>query len=204
MVKELFVDDEATPEETAAVEEAFARAGFPAKVKRGLLPPPDVDHWAVVGTIGVPIPAFFAAFTDEGAKDTSRAVMRWADEIFEARRGSGGWRRGKILLYGRGGETIALWSDMPKGAFDSLAELDWGPVPQGATAASDILAADFRWHLYTRAPDFKWDDTENEWVDQYQRHGSPSRWAWPKWFLLPLMVVLVAELARLRRRRRAD
>ena len=103
MVEELFVDDEATPEETAAVEEAFARAGFPAKVKRGLLPPPDVDHWAVVGTIGVPIPVFFAAFTDEGAKDTSRAVMRWADEIFEARRGSGGWRRGKILLYGRGG-----------------------------------------------------------------------------------------------------
>jgi hypothetical protein len=206
MVKEVFVDDEATPEETVAVEEAFARAGFPVTVARGLLPPPDVEHWAVVGTIGVPIPAFFAAFTDEGAKDTSGAVKRWAHEIFEARRGSGGWRRGEIMLHGRLDTVITLSSDMPKTAFESLPELDWGPLAQGATVASDILAADFRWHLHTRDPAryFKWDAAQNEWIDQYQRHRSRSRRAWLNRFLLPLIRVVVAGLAGLRRRRRAD
>ena len=36
MVKELYIDYEATQEESVAVKEAFARAGFPVTVNRGL------------------------------------------------------------------------------------------------------------------------------------------------------------------------
>ena len=207
MVKELFVDDAATPGEVVAVEEAFARAGFLITVQRGLLPTPwDAERWTVVGTIGVPIPAFFAAFTDEGSKDTSGAVKRWADEISQARRGPGGRPRGEIMLHGRLNTDVILTSDMPEAAFESLFELDWGPLAQGATVASDIPAADFRW--YVQGPDharyLKWDAAQNEWFDQYQRHRSRSRRAWLNWFLLPLIGVVVTGLAGVRRRRRAD
>jgi hypothetical protein len=205
MVKELFVDDQATPEEAVAVKEAFARAGFPATVERGLQwGGVGEEPWGVVVTLGVPIPAFFAAFATEGATDAYPAVNAWAKEIFEAR--GSDRRRGEILLHGRGEGIIALWSDMPEAAFDSLAELDWRPVAQGAVVASDILAADFRWHLHTRDPAryFKWDAAQNEWIDQYQRHGSPTRWARSNRFLLSLIGLVVVGLAGLRRRRRAD
>jgi hypothetical protein len=205
MVKELFVDDEATPEEAVAVERAFARAGFPVTAERGLTPTPsDAERWKVVGTIGVPIPAFFAALTDEGAEDTSAAVKAWAREIFEARRGSGGRPRGEIMLIGRLETDITLSSDMPEEAFESLTELDWGPVAQGATGASDILAAEFRWHLHAHGPYFKWDAAQSEWINQWDRYRSRSRRAWWYWFLLPLVGLVVVRLAGLRRRRPAD
>jgi len=116
MVKELFVDDEATPEETVAVEEAFARAGFRVTAERGLIPSPrDAERWQVVGTIAVPIPASFAALTDEETKDMPGAVKAWAEEIFEARRGSGGRPRGEIMLIGRLDTDITLFSGHARG-----------------------------------------------------------------------------------------
>jgi hypothetical protein len=46
MVQELYIEQEATREEAVAVTEAFARAGFPVTVKRGLEGPP--EEWGVV------------------------------------------------------------------------------------------------------------------------------------------------------------
>jgi hypothetical protein len=207
MVQELFVDDAATPGEAVAVEEAFAHAGFLVTVQRGLLPTPwDAERWTVVGTIRVPIPAFFAAFTDDGTKETSAAVKRWADEISQARGVPGGRPRGEIMLHGRLDTDVILSSDMPEAAFESLFELDLGFLTQGATVASDTLAADLRWHLHTldRNRYFKWDAAQNEWFDQWQRHRSRSRWRRSNPYLLSLIGLVVAGLAGLRRRRRAD
>jgi hypothetical protein len=215
MVKELFVDDQATPEEAVAVKEAFARAGFPATVKRGLQwSGVGEDPWGVVVTLGVPIPAFFAAFATEGTTDAYPAVNAWAKEIFEAR--GSDRRRGEILLHGRGEGVIALWSDMPEAAFDSLAEIDWGGErdAQGASVPVDKLEAEFRSFPVVLTPHdfaqidqggyFTWSAEQNEWIDKFQRHGSLSRWAWSNWFLPPLIGGVVAGLAGLRRRRRAD
>jgi hypothetical protein len=186
MVQELFVDDAATPGEAVAVEEAFARAGFLVTVQRGLIPTlSDAERWSVVGTIRVSIPAFFAAFTDEGKKETSGAVKRWADEISEARRVPGGRPRGEIMLHGRLNTDVMLSSDMPEAAFESLAELDWGSAARDAFVASDIPAAYLRGFLHILVPDryFKWDAAQNEWIDQWQRHRSRSRRAWLNRFL---------------------
>jgi hypothetical protein len=203
MVKELFVDDQATAGEAIAVEEAFARAGFPVTVERGLIPSPsDAERWKVVCTIDVPIPAFFAAFTDEGGRETASAVKVWAHEIFEARWVPGGRPRGEIMLHGRRGTDVMLSSDMPTTAFESLLDLEWGPAAESTPEGLDNPAADFLWHMHNAdyARYFKWDAAQNEWFDQYQRLPSPSRWARWKWFLLPLIGLLVAALARLRRR----
>jgi hypothetical protein len=204
MVTELFVDDAATPGEAVAVEEAFARAGFLVTVQRGLLPrPSDAERWTVVGTIDVSIPAFFAAFTDEGANEKSRAVKRWADEIFQARRVPGGRPQGEIMLHGCLDTNVILSTDMPEAAFNSLFDLDWEHVAEEAPVAFDSVAADLCWHSHS-GQYFKWDAAQSEWFDQYQRNASVSRWGWSKWFLLPLIGVLVSGLARLRGRRRAD
>jgi hypothetical protein len=205
MVKELFVDNEATPEEAVAVEEAFARAGFRVTAEYGLTPSPtDAERWRVVGTIDVPIPAFFAALTDEGTKDMPGAVKAWADEIFEARRGSGGRPRGEIMLIGRLHTDITLSSDMPEAAFDSLAELDWGPLAQGAPIASVVLDSEV-WHVHAPcARYFKWDAAQNKWIDQWDRHRSRSRRARWTYFLPALIGLVVAGLVGLRRRHRAD
>jgi hypothetical protein len=205
MVRELFVDDEATPEEADAVKQAFSRAGFPATVRRGLTWGGEGEEpWGVVVTLGVPIPTFFDAFATEGANDAYPAVKAWAKEIFEARGSEG--RRGEILLHGRRDGMIALWSDMPEAAFDSLAELDWGGErdAQGARVPFDRLEADFHlWPLILTHRDlayvdvggsFRWSVEQNEWID----HG--YRLARSNWLLSRFMGVVVAGLARLRRR----
>jgi DNA-binding CsgD family transcriptional regulator len=215
MVWELFVDDEATPEEAVAVKEAFSRAGFPATVRRGLSWSGEGEQpWGVVVTLGVPIPTFFDAFATEGANDAYPAVKAWAKEIFEARGSER--RRGEILLHGRRNGTIALWSDMPEAALDSLAEIDWGGErdAQGASVPFDKLEAEFlSFPLGLTSYDFAhidqdgyftWSAEQSEWIDQFQPHGSPFRWAWSNRFLAPLIAVVVAGLAGLRRRRRAD
>src|SRR5215217_8827814 len=94
MLKELYIEHEATPQEAAAVKEAFARAGFPVTIKRGLEWGGEGEEpWGVVFSATVPLPVFFAAFATEGTNDPYAAVKAWAQEIFEARRGAG-WKRG--------------------------------------------------------------------------------------------------------------
>jgi hypothetical protein len=199
MVRELFIEDEATPEEAVAVEEACARAGFPATIERGLdWPLPGEKPWGVVLTVTVPIPMFFDAFATEGANDPYATVKAWAQEIFEARRGSQS-RRGEILIHGGGTTRIALWSDIPEVALDSLAEIDWGDTRDYLTANSPIdpLEAQFviaaSQHRY-----FHWDAEENEWVDRSK--SSPQR-KWSKWFLVGVVATGLAGLFRPRRAR---
>lgn len=141
MVRELYIDDEATQEESVAVKEAFELAGFPVTVNRGLEGGGVGEKpWGVVFSATVPLPVFFAAFVTEETHDPYAAVKAWAQDIFEARRGSR-LKRGKIVIYGDD-STIRLWSDMPEMALDSLAEVDWRP--QG---------------------NYNWDVDQNEWVD---------------------------------------
>jgi hypothetical protein len=175
MVKELYIDDEATPEEEVAVKEAFALAGFPVTIKRGLVwRGPGEAPWGVIFSVTVPLLVFFAAFATEEANDPYAAVKAWAQEIFEARRG-GRWKRGEILIHGSE-SSVALWSDMPEMALDSLAEVDW--------------------RLNLR---YEWDADQNEWGPS--RGSSPAR---RKWSYLLLLGVVISGLAGLRRRQRAD
>ncbi len=204
MVRELFIDDDATPEEAVAVEEACARAGFPATIERGLGWPLSGERpWGVVLTVTVPIPVFFAAFATEGANDPYAAVKAWAKEIFEARRGSQS-RRGEILIHGGGTTRIALWGDMPEVALDSLAEIDWGDERDSLAASTpfDYLEADpslFNRFLVDRGQDryFSWDAEQNEWGDPRR---SSRRRKWSNWFLLGVVVAGFAGLRRWRRR----
>ena len=70
MVKELYIDYEATQEESVAVKEAFALAGFPATVNRGLeWGGVGEKPWGVVFSATVPLPVFFAAFVTEETHD---------------------------------------------------------------------------------------------------------------------------------------
>ena len=70
MVRELYIDDEATQEESVAVKEAFALAGFPATVNRGLeWGGVGEKPWGVVFSATVPLPVFFAAFVTEETHD---------------------------------------------------------------------------------------------------------------------------------------
>jgi hypothetical protein len=124
IVKELYIDDDATEKEAVAVKEAFARAGFPVTVERGLEGPP--KEWGVVFSTTVSLPVFFAAFASAEADDPYAAVKTWAQEIFKARRGPR-LQRGAILIHAPQ-SSVYLYSDMPETAFDSLAEIDFtGP-----------------------------------------------------------------------------
>jgi hypothetical protein len=172
LVKELYIENEATPEEAAAVKEAFARVGFPVTIKRGLnWPLPGETPWGVVFSATVPLPVFFAAFATE-ANDPSVSVKAWAQEIFEARRGAR-WKRGGVLIHGPE-SSIKLWSDMPEMALDSLAEVDW---------RSGCI--------------YMWDADQNEWGDP---RGSSRRRKRSNWFLIGVVVAGLAELQRRRQR----
>ena len=95
------------------MKEAFALAGFPATVNRGLeWGGVGEKPWGVVFSATVPLPVFFAAFVTEETHDRSAGVKAWAQEIFEARRGSR-LKRGTILIQGSD-SSIRLWSDMPE------------------------------------------------------------------------------------------
>ena len=173
MVRELYIDDEATQEESVAVKEAFELAGFPVTVNRGLEGGGVGEKpWGVVFSATVPLPVFFAAFVTEETHDPYAAVKAWAQEIFEARRGSR-LKRGKIVIYGDD-STIRLWSDMPEMALDSLAEVDWRP--QG---------------------NYNWDVDQNEWVDPRE---SSRRRKWSNRFLVGVVIAGLAGLQRWRRR----
>ncbi len=173
MVKELYIDYEATQEESVAVKEAFALAGFPVTVNRGLeWGGVGEKPWGVVFSATVPLPVFFAAFVTEETHDRYAAVKAWAQEIFEARRGSR-LKRGTILIHGSD-SSIRLWSDMPEMALDSLAEVDWRP-----------------------GRNYKWDVDQNEWVDPRE---SFRRRKWSNWFLIGVAVAALAGLQRRRRR----
>ena len=155
----------------------------------------------MVVTLGVPIPDFLPAFATEGANDAYSAVNAWAKEIFEARGSER--RRGEILLHGRGQGIIALWSDMPKAAFDSLAELDWGPLPrawlQHLTFWRRISTCTCTGPLTSNGmPRSTSGSTRTKATDP------PPDLARSKWFLLSLIGLVAAALARLRRRRRVD
>jgi hypothetical protein len=86
--------------------EGGVRTGWlPCHGQGGLTwPLPGERPWGVVFSVTVPMPVFFAAFATEGANDPYPPVRAWAQEIFEARRGSR-LRRGKILIYGRPGAS---------------------------------------------------------------------------------------------------
>jgi hypothetical protein len=170
MVKELYIEHEAAPEEALAVKEAFSRAGFPATVKRGLQWGGEGEEpWGVVFSATVPLAVFFAAFATEETNDPYVAVKAWAQGIFEARRGAR-WQRGGITIHGPD-SSITLWSDMPEMAFDSLVEVDWR-----------------RSCIYT------WDADQNKWVDQWE---SSRRRKWSDWF--PIVVAGLAVQRRRRR-----
>jgi len=174
MVKELYIEHEATPEEAAAVKTAFERAGFPATVKRGLeWGGKGEEPWGVVFSATVPLPVFFAAFATEGANDPYAAVKAWAQEIFEARRGAR-WKRGEILIYGPG-SSIELWSDMPEMALDCLAEVDW-----------------------RRGTYNKWDADQKEWVDRWE---ASRQHKWSNWSLFGVLAGLPGLQRRWRRTR---
>ena len=174
MVRELYIEHEATPEEEGAVKEAFARAGFPVTIKRGLEWSGEGEApWGVVFSATVPLPVFFAAFATDGENDPYAAVKAWAQAVFEAWRGAR-WKRGAILIHGRD-SSISLSSDISEIALDSLAEVDWAP--------SRIID---RW---------EWDADQNAWGDPA---GSAHR---RKWSNRLLMGAVAAGLARLQRRR---
>jgi hypothetical protein len=170
IVTELYIEEEATQAEAVAVKEAFARAGFPVTVERGLEGPP--GEWGVVFSTTVSLPVFFAAFESAEADDPYAAVTAWAQEIFEARQGPR-WNRGAILIYGPR-SSICLSSDIPEAALDSLAEIDSVTSPIGR---------------------YEWDMRRNEW-----REAAYRRRKWPKGFLLGLLAAGLVELRRRRRK----
>jgi len=110
IVQELYIDEGATQEEVVAVYGAFARAGFPATVRRGLSEG-QPGEWGVVFSATVPLGVFFACFPTDESGDPSAAVKTWAQGIFAARRRP---RRSRGVILIHSCPIIYLDSDLPE------------------------------------------------------------------------------------------
>lgn len=147
-IESVKLDVLAREHEVAAVEEAFARAGF--KVEARPTVETRADHlgaavlpWLVYVVVTVPLGAFLVGFGSAAGKDAWGAVKTWVWDVWEAREspyGVGGTLDVRDPL----GTRLVLSPPLPDEALDALAEIDWEAVEGG---------------------DLHWDENRGEWRD---------------------------------------
>lgn len=138
---EVVTDAEASPEELAALNEAFRRFGFnveadPAVHARSIDPFP----WVVYITLGAPIATFFTTLAAEAGKDAYEPLKGWAKDVFAARNNRPGYASISDPEHSR----LSLRSDLPDEALDALKEINWSQMQAG---------------------DLHWSDSRREWLD---------------------------------------
>ena len=138
----------AREDEVAAVEQAFARAGFQIDARADV--ETRSDHWGgaaapwlIYVMLAVPISAFFAAFGSEAGKDAYAAVKEWTRDIFAVHQ-KPHYAGGTLDIRDPRGTRVVLSPPLPDEALDALADIDWASVEGG-----DLL----------------WDERRREWRD---------------------------------------
>jgi hypothetical protein len=136
----------ARDDEIAAVERAFADAGFEVEARPEVETPADDLSasslpWLVYVVVTVPIGAFFAGFGHAAGKDVWDAVKRWVREIAEVHERSH-YAGGELDVRDPLGTRLVLSAPVRDEALDALANVDWDSVDGG---------------------DLHWDDEHGEW-----------------------------------------
>lgn len=165
ILRRVGVDATAPPEEVAAVETVFARAGFRVHARPEIPlsggPPIPVD-WIVYVVVGAPIGAFFTTFAAEAGKDAYLALKEFAAELCAARRATGASGQLKVVH-----EDMTRMFEMPlpipDAGIDALREIDWS----AETATSSLIWDAKRGYL-------AWDDVSREWRPVAKREDSSS------------------------------
>lgn len=124
LIQEVYTDASAPPAEVTAVEDAFARAGFPVKVQPGIeyKSGAELIPWIVQVTLATPIAVFLSTLAAEAAKDAYAAVKAWVRDVWNARAASG---RGGIRLTDPDGTNLILTNDVPEEALDAVSDIEW-------------------------------------------------------------------------------
>jgi hypothetical protein len=80
-IESVYLDVDASAGEVAAVEEAFARAGFTIEARPVIAArSADLVPWAVVVALALTVEGFFQGFGSEAGKDAYLAVKEWVPE----------------------------------------------------------------------------------------------------------------------------
>ena len=123
-IEAVVTDAEAAPQEIAALEEAFRRAGLDVEVNAvlerksaGQLVP-----WVVSVTLTVPIAAFLSTLATEAAKDAYPALKQWVKDVWNARSQRGD---GSLALEDPEGSHVIIATRIPDEAIHGLTEIDW-------------------------------------------------------------------------------
>jgi hypothetical protein len=131
MIEAVELDAWATEQEIAAVEAAFARAGFEVKAEPVIEASSADATWIVLVKIGVPALTFTRAFLSgvgsAGGRDAYGAARRWVQEVWEARdaRPNAG---GSLNVRDPEGTRIVLSPPLSEEALEALADIDWASV----------------------------------------------------------------------------
>ena len=148
LIRRVFLEVTASPEQTAAVESSLRQAGFDVQAEAeiplsgGAALPAD---WVVQITLAAPIAAFLTAFATEAGKDAYGAFSRWVEELVRVR-----GRNGEITLWDEVDTLLVLPAPLPDEAVDALRALEWDSIES---------------HSY-----LDWDESQREW--RIQRRGS--------------------------------
>jgi hypothetical protein len=151
LVRLAAVEFGASPEEVAAVEDAFARAGLPVQIRAEVPlsggPPTDLA-WVVYVALGTSLTAFFAALGSAAGADAYPALKAWIARLREARERTPG--RGEIQINSK----------------DSQIRIPANDEAIAALQAIDLTA----FHGYLRWDEQRrtwqsWDDDCNVWRD---------------------------------------
>lgn len=142
-IEEVITDAEASPEELAALNDAFRRVGFdvqadPAIHARSIDPVP----WVVYVMLGAPIATFFTTLAAEAGKDAYEPLKQWVKDVWAAR----GNKPGCADLSDPQHTRLSLRAGLPEEALDALKEIDWSRKHGG---------------------DLHWSESRREWLDPF-------------------------------------
>lgn len=135
-IEEVLLLRHASEEDVAAVEAAFAAAGFEVRARAEVeLRGGGIGSWGgaslpwdVYVVLGVPLALFLQGFMSAAGEDAYDAVKRWVRDIVAAHDRPGYYRNGAIDVRDSAGGGIVFSAGLSDEAFAALRLLDWSAV----------------------------------------------------------------------------
>jgi hypothetical protein len=124
-VESVLLESGASPDEVAALEAAFARAGFTVTAEAayerrsaGALP------WVVLIIVTIGLGEFVRAFARTLGEEAGKGVAQLLRDILEARRSSP-VARGSVQIRAGDGTMLTVSTETPEEGLDAIAEIDF-------------------------------------------------------------------------------